>query len=297
VRPSGPARRPPATPAAGGVLWRHDGQDLLIALVHRPRYDDWSLPKGKLHPGEHPLLAGVREVSEETGSRVRVGRRLSTVRYNLADAEKRVVYWAMQHVGGAHLPSQEVDQLSWLTPTEAQRRLTYPIDRGVLADFARLPADTTTVLLVRHAKAGKRSNFAGDDRLRPLEKIGRRQARDAVPVLAVFDPKRIFSADRVRCVQTVTPLSESLGIEVFIAPEFSDEAHLADPEPALARIRILSAEPGASVICSQGQAIPAILSDLGVSVPQTSSRKGSIWALSYANNAVIAADYYPRAMH
>ncbi|MGX7679466.1 NUDIX hydrolase [Jatrophihabitans sp. DSM 45814] len=289
---SGSSHRPPASRAAGGVVWRQVDADVLVALVHRPRYDDWSLPKGKLEPGEHPLLAGVREVREETGSDVIVGRMLSSVRYSLGETEKRVSYWAMQHINGEHQPSREVDEISWLTIAEANRRLTYPIDRGVLADFARIPAETTTVLLVRHARAGKRSQFSGDDRLRPLEKIGRRQARDAVPFLTAFAPANILSADRVRCEQTVQPLSEHLGLRIATAPEFSDEAYAADPDRALKTVRQLAGERTASVICSQGHAILALLGDLEIANAQQTSRKGSVWALSWVQGELVAGTYY-----
>jgi 8-oxo-dGTP pyrophosphatase MutT (NUDIX family) len=104
-------RKPPATPAAGGVLWRADNGSLFIALVHRPRYDDWTLPKGKLNPGEQPLLAATREVWEETGARVEVGRRLATVEYPVGTQTKRVSYWAMRYLGGEHEPADEVDQI------------------------------------------------------------------------------------------------------------------------------------------------------------------------------------------
>jgi phosphohistidine phosphatase SixA/8-oxo-dGTP pyrophosphatase MutT (NUDIX family) len=284
-----------ATPAAGGVLWRQDGDQVLVAVVHRPRYEDWTLPKGKLHAGEHPLMAAVREVLEETGAVVEVGRRLPSVEYPFgADATKRVSYWVMRYRGGEHTAGDEVDRVRWATVAEATQQLSYPADRGVLADFARLPSATRTLLLLRHAKAGKRSAFSGDDRLRPLDKMGRRQARDSVPVLAAFGPQRVLAADRVRCEQTVQPLADRLGMRVLIEPALSDEAYLKDPEAGLATIRESLEQPGTTMICSQGQAIPAMLEQLGVPGAPYPARKGSVWALSVADRGVIAADYYPR---
>lgn len=284
-----------ATPAAGGVLWRHDGPDLLVAVAHRPKYDDWSLPKGKLQPGEHVLAAAAREVCEETGARVEVGRRLACVEYPVdSNALKTVHFWAMRHRGGEHTANDEVDSLRWLTIAEAAKLMTYPIDRGVLADFARLPAETRTLLLVRHARAGKRSEYDGDDRLRPLDKVGRRDARALAPLLALFAPRRVLSADRVRCKQTVAPLADCLGLEVTSAPLLSDEGFAADPPQALGSVRSLMHEPGTSVVCSQGSAIPALLDELGVQSPRHPTRKGSAWALSTSRGAVVAADYYPR---
>lgn len=290
---SSPSRR--ATPAAGGVLWRHDGRDLVVAVAHRPGYDDWSLPKGKLHPGEHVLAAAAREVAEETGAQVEVGRRLAAVEYPVdSDAVKTVHFWAMRHVGGEHAPSDEVDLLRWLTIAEAAKLMTYPIDRGVLGDFARLPADTRTVLVVRHARAGKRSQYAGDDRFRPLDRIGRRDARALAPLLALFGPQRVLSADRVRCEQTVAPLAENLGLAVTSAPLLSDEGCAENQQDAVHQVRSLMRADGSSVVCSQGGAIPTLLSELGVDASRHSTRKGSVWALSTSRDAVVAADYYPR---
>lgn len=289
----------PAIPAAGAVLWRQEGHhERLIALVHRPRYDDWTLPKGKLIPGEYPLIAAVREIAEETGSLVQVQRRLAPVEYLVGGARKRVQYWVMRHLSGDHEPSEEVNAIRWLPAEHADKLLSYPLDRQVLADFASQPPATGVVLLMRHAKAGKRSEYRGEDRLRPLDKIGRRQARDAVPVLAAFGPTGARSADRLRCEQTVGPLAARLGLEIESAPEFSDDAYALDPGPALKAVRALGRSGTATVICSQGDAIPGLLNDLPVPIPtsvsgsRTRARKGSIWALSFLGDTVVAADYY-----
>jgi 8-oxo-dGTP diphosphatase len=277
------------------VLWRRDGEQVLIAVVHRSRYEDWTLPKGKLRRGEHPLVAAVREVAEETGAQVEAGRRLASVEYPLGPGEvKQVSYWAMRYRGGEHVPSDEVDQLRWMPVAEAHRCLTYPDDREVLADFTRLPSAATTLLLLRHAKAGKRSEFSGDDRLRPLDKAGRRQAREAVAALAAFHPRRVLAADRVRCEQSVQPLADQLGLPVLSMPTVSDEAYDKDPQAALAEVRALLEQPGTTVICSQGETIPALLEQLAAPGAPYHARKGSLWALSVAERGVIAADYYPQ---
>lgn len=280
--------------AAGGVVWRQDGRDLLIAVVHRPRYDDWTLPKGKTRSGEQLLVAAVREILEETGADVEVGRRLTPVEYLIGSGErKRVAHWSMRYLGGDHQPSAEVDEIVWLTVAEATQRLTYPVDRAVLADFARVPTPTRTLILMRHAKAGKRSEWKGDDRLRPLDKIGRRHAREVVPVLETFRPQRILAADRVRCEQTIAPLAAHLRLPVKPAPEFSDEAQDADPMRTLQSALALTRLPGSTVVCSQGSAIPGLLYEWDVPSTDYPSRKGSIWVLSVLEERVVAADYYP----
>lgn len=282
-----------ATPAAGGVLWRAERHSLQVALVHRPRYDDWTLPKGKLSAAEHPLLAAIREVAEETGARSEVGRRLATVEYPIGNLSKRVSYWSMRYLDGEHQPSEEVDEIRWFNISDAAEQLTYPIDRGVLGSFGRLPPRTTTVLLVRHAKAGKRNEFKADDRLRPLDKIGRRQARHVVPFLDAFNPLQVLAADRVRCEQTVEPLARHRSLPVISAPEFSDEAFLDDPRRAQKSLEVLVQRDYCSVVCSQGVAIPGLLHRLEAPAGEFPARKGSVWALSVYRGHVVAADYYP----
>lgn len=280
---------------------------MLVCLVHRPRYDDWTLPKGKLEPGEHALLAAIREVGEETGSEVRMGRRLKGIEYLVGDNVKRVHYWAMRHLEGEHKPSREVDEIRWLPIAEATGRLSYDVDRDVLADFTGFPAETNTVLLMRHAKAGRRADFRGEDAKRPLDKIGRRQARDAVALLSSFRPTRVLSADRLRCEQSVAPLAQALGLGIELAPSFSDEACEQDPAAALGQLHALLSRREPAVIASQGGAIPRLLDEIGVPrgrhSQQQPSRKGSVWAVhqpvacppSAGGPAVVpvVADYYP----
>jgi len=207
--------------AAGGVLWRSAGSDragepaVEVALIHRPRYDDWSLPKGKLSPGESDIEGAIREVWEETGYRVRLGRALGEIRYNKRSRwgtrPKVVRYWAMHAEGGSFIPTNEVDELRWVSLGEAHDLLTYDRDREILAKFVRGPALVRTVLLVRHGTAGERSKWTGDDRLRPLDERGRIQAEGLVRILSRFEVREIFSADFVRCVETVQPLAQPGG--------------------------------------------------------------------------------------
>jgi 8-oxo-(d)GTP phosphatase len=281
--------------AAGGVLWRPAALGVLTALVHRPRYDDWSLPKGKLDPGEHPLEAAVREVCEETGFAGTVGRRLRSVAYRSLAGPKTVDYWAMQAGDGEFVPGDEVDGLEWLAIDDALRRLTYGHDVEVVEDFARVTADTL-VLLVRHAKAGERSSWPHADELRPLDPVGVRQAQRLAEVLPLFGPRRIVSADRARCVLTVEPLARRLGLTVELEPGLSEEGYAKDSTVSMRLIRDLAAAGRTSVVCGQGGAIPDMVATLagedGTALPHFRSRKGSVWALSFRDGLLIAADYY-----
>lgn len=125
--------------AAGGVVWR-DGADgdRTVLLVHRPRYDDWTLPKGKLDAGEEADAAALREVQEETGLGCALGPALPTVAYTDHHGRpKRVRYWAMQPVDGAFAPNDEVDAVRWLAPEDAVRLLTYEHDAAVVRALPR----------------------------------------------------------------------------------------------------------------------------------------------------------------
>jgi 8-oxo-(d)GTP phosphatase len=285
--------------AAGGALWRPaaDG-DLETAVVHRPKYDDWSLPKGKLDAGEHALTAAVREAVEETGLDVVAGRRSLRTEYEVPEGPKRVDYWLMRVIGGEFVANSEVDELRWLSVDDAAALVSHEADRAVLADLARTDAPREpTLLLVRHGRAGDKSAWDGPDELRPLDGKGRRQAARLAEVLPLFAPTAVLTARRTRCRETVEPLAERLGLAVEDCPELGEEEFSADPQAGLAIVEQLLESPGATVVCSQGGAIPSVLLSLGVrwagaaGRPYPPAAKGSTWALAGRPGA-LAADYY-----
>jgi len=265
-----------------------------VALIRRDRYDDWSLPKGKVESGERDLAAAVREVNEEIGAAVAVSRWLTQTEYRVGGAPKTVRFWAMRYLSGDFAASREVDDLAWVSPAEARERLSHDTDRSVLDAFTAEPVPESVVVLVRHAKAGKRSAWSGDDRLRPLDKAGRRQARGLIGFLSAFAPSRVVSADRVRCEHTVEPFAHAAGLDVEIDPAFSDEAYADDPDAAATRVLDVAKSASAVVISSQGSAVPGLVSRLA-GVADASARKGSAWVLSLADGAAASADYYGKA--
>ncbi len=289
-------------PAAGGAVWRLAADGTLeTAVVHRPKYDDWSLPKGKVDAGEHPLQTAVREVGEETGLQVAVGRRGVQTRYDHRQGPKRVDYWTMQHVAGDFVANDEVDELRWLPVPAASALVTHPHDAAVLADLARTDVPRVpTLLLVRHASAGEREDFDGPDDDRPLDGRGKAQACRLAALLPAFGPTEVLTAPPVRCRQTITPLAQALGLPLDEVPELGEDGFGADPAAGLALVeRLLTPRdtPGVSVVCSQGGAIPSVLSALGVRFPGSSaalwppSAKGSVWVLGGRPGALLA-DYY-----
>ena len=284
----------PTIRAAGGVVWRDDSGPLRIAVIHRDRYDDWSLPKGKLNHGESRLSAAVREVHEETGAVVAATRRLIETAYLVDDVPKTVQFWAMRYRSGEFTRNSEVDDLRWLPLPEARTTLTHDVDRSVLDAFAARPVPQSVIVLLRHAKAGRRTQWQGDDRLRPLDKAGRLQARELPAFLSAFTPVSVVSADRVRCVQTLEPFAVATGMDLAISPAFSDESYLDDPEATRNELLALAKSLPAAVVCSQGIAVPGLVTDL-TGLEDTRARKGAAWVLSFADGAVVSADYYDNA--
>jgi len=307
--------------AAGAVLWRPAGDGVEVAVVHRPRYDDWSFPKGKLDAGETVPDAAVREVAEETGFDAVLGRHLVQVSYPLPrnGALKQVDYFTARVRQGAFTAGDEVDQLRWLSPQEAAGLLTYDVDRQVLDSFTALPAATRTLLLVRHAHAGKRSAWKGDDDLRPLSAKGWRQAKALRRLLPRFGAEHVHAAPRVRCVQTVQDLADDLKVPVHPEPLLSEEGFWPDPEAGVARLLEIAAQPGTRVVCSQGGVIPHVvhalavaggldvrrLTEDGTAEGTVPSKKGSLWVLSFAPESddaesgpprLVAADYLATAL-
>ena len=280
--------------AAGGVLWREVDGQVRVAVVHRPRYDDWSLPKGKLDPGELEVAAAVREVEEETGFTCVVGRGLGVTRYRVLDqgrdVPKRVRWWALEATSGAFVPDTEVDRLDWLTVPQAMRRVTAGTDDATLQRFAECARSTSTVLLVRHGLAGRRDEWAGDDAVRPLDDAGGVQARTLGDLLPLWAPTAVLSAPALRCRATVAPAADRLGLPVEVDPDLAEDA--AERLPG--RLRELGASGRTVVACSQGGAIGAAVAELteeaGLEPAELTAPKGSVWALSFADGRLVDAD-------
>lgn len=292
--------------AAGGLVWRlaEDGGEgkVEVAVIHRPRYDDWSIPKGKLSPGEAEIEGAVREVLEETGFRVRIGRPLGEVRYRKRVGErarpKVVRYWAMEAEGGSFSPTREVDDIRWVSLGQAQELLTHDHDREILQRFATGPAFIGSLLLVRHGSAGDREAWKGDDRARPLDQKGEAQADELIRLLSRYEVDEVVSADFVRCVQTVQPVADAVGLSVKEEPLFSELGYYGAEGEALLALRSYARPGTAVVISSQGDVIPDLITRLEaedhVDLPDPiPCKKASVWALSFDGNRLFSAEYFP----
>ena len=298
--------------AAGGVLWRRSqaagprAADVEVAVVHRPKYADWTFPKGKLDPGESDLEAALREIEEETSYTGSPGRNLGDISYVKTTRGKGVPkvvhYWEIRAAGGSFVPNQEVDDLRWLTPGEAEALLSKEGDRDILRRFSRGPVTTSVVVMVRHASAGSRSEWVGDDRIRPLDSEGRRQATALVALLRPWAIEEIVSADFVRCTQTVEPLSESIGVPIKQDPIFSELGYPGNEATGVEALRSLATHGAAVCVCSQGDVIPDLLSRVaeqdGLTNPSPSgkgpetfeAKKGGVWVLCWSGDRLCGAE-------
>ena len=277
--------------AAGGVVRRRVDGHVVTVLVHRPRYDDWTFPKGKLLEGESFEEAALREVLEETGLKCRIDAELPTLRYADQNGRPKVVrYWSMEPLDGADLhPTDEVDEARWCTLAEAREVLSYDRDREVLD---ALTAHDAPTYLIRHAKAGDRSKWSGDDRSRPLSKAGHRQAKALVEVLSGRIIERILSSPAIRCVETVRPLADQRGLPIEPRDELLEGAPLTGLLGLLDELRSTS-----SVLCGHGDLIPAVVEHLearGMLVgSERGCKKGSVWVLDREAGSVVRATYIP----
>ena len=283
------------------MLWRRRGERVEVVLVHRPRYDDWSLPKGKLDPGETHLAAARREVLEETGARTAVGRRLGESHYLVVGPEglipKAVRWWALEDKGGDFVPGREVDELRWLSVEAALVLIGAGHDSGPLRRFAELPVPTSLVLLVRHASAGKRGSWDGADDDRPLDAKGLRQAAALAGTLAAYEPARVLSAPLRRCQDTVAPLAGLLGQCVQLDALLADAAHESDPIAVTRQVLALGHINRPVVACSQGETIPDVVSRLALrsslALDRVRTRKAAVWALSLHDGRLVDAELLP----
>jgi 8-oxo-dGTP pyrophosphatase MutT (NUDIX family)/phosphohistidine phosphatase SixA len=272
--------------AAGAVVTRKGGE---VLLVHRPKYDDWSFPKGKLDPGEHTVTAAVREVAEETGLDVRLGPALGPQRYRQSNGRwKSVDYWTARVVGSddvsGYRPNDEIDDVEWVPWKDAVRRLTYPYDRDTLAEARPLRRRTRALVVLRHGKARSRGAWKKDDRLRPLVQLGEAQAQRLVPLLAAFDVTVAHSSSSTRCVQTVAPYAEVTGWPVKLYDELSEEGATAEGVVDLVDALLEGGE--SAVLCTHRPVLPTVLDALRV--PEVKLEPGGMLVVHHRKGRVVA---------
>jgi 8-oxo-dGTP pyrophosphatase MutT (NUDIX family)/phosphohistidine phosphatase SixA len=259
---------PAVVRAAGCIVWRPGDSEPEILLVHRPRYDDWSYPKGKLDPGETNLAAAVRETHEETGLRVLLGPRLADQHYTIDNGQPKVVaYWAARAPADADISTykrnDEIDQLRWVTLSAGRRVLTHPRDAEILDSFVDSGYDSAPLLVVRHGHARSRKGWHNkDDSERPLKATGERQAQELVPLLGAYGVAQVISSDAARCVDTMLPYVNTAPISIRLESAFSQDA---TNDRKICRQVGRAMESGVRIaLCSHRPVLPVIFDAIGI---------------------------------
>ncbi len=282
----------PDVVAAGAVVVRK-GKEREVLLVHRPKYDDWSWPKGKRELGEHVTSTAVREVLEETGVEIRLDRPLPPQLYVVSGGRAKTVhYWLGRVVGdpdvSAYPVNDEIDEVAWFGFEKAREMLTYPDDVNLLDVVERRPQRTRVLAILRHARATKRGTWSGPDDKRPLTAVGRHQARSLIPVLSAYGISRVVSSDSQRCLRTLSPYAHDhvLGIET--------DPRLNERDPTAATIAsavssLLTSKENA-VLCSHRPVLPQIFDFLGLQ--EEPLGPGEMVVCHHRKGQVVASERY-----
>lgn len=284
--------------AAGAVLWRRLGEELIqVALIHRPRYDDWSFPKGKVESGEAEISCAFREVLEETGFTSIFGPELCKVQYPVDDLTKTVRYWSAEAIGESTGPhdAQEVDQIIWLTVSDAYEKLSRPGDKEVLKNFEKFGTDTSALVLLRHGKAIAREEWEGDDGDRPLAQLGQLQAQRMLSAYLPYAISEIHTSDAVRCYETVAPIARSLELNTIFWSQLSEYAFEKDKKLAIQVVQEIIESESRVIVCGHNPVLPAIVAKL---IGKKSFKEldhglmpGESWILHHRDGEIVAIDW------
>ena len=276
---------------AAGVVVLRKGREVLV--VHRPKYDDWSFPKGKLDPGEHVTAAAVREVGEETGLQVRLGPPLANQQYDVTNGQTRtkvVHYWVGWVVGdddvSKYQPNDEIDRVAWVPLDEAHHLLDYRRDRETLEETAGVRRKSHPLIVLRHGKATPRKAWKGEERQRPLAEAGERQAQLLVPVLAAYGVRRVVSSSSRRCWTTLSPYVDGADLDLNVTTSLSEQD--ATRRSVERHVRRLLERPEPAVLCTHRPVLPLVYDALGVKDPKLEA--GAMLVVHHRSGAVVAVE-------
>lgn len=254
--------------ASGAVVLRGAVGALETLVVHRPAYDDWALPKGKVGTDEYLAVTAHREVREETGYATRLLRELSQTHYQVAGRPKVVQWWLAELVDETPVGhDKEADQVEWWPVQRAIAQLSYPDEAAIVADALRMPR-SRPLLVVRHAKAMGRKQWHGRDADRRLTERGRRQAKALAVLFEAFGVGELASSSSTRCMKTLAPYADLKGLEVRSIAALSEESAAANPGGVIAAMTALREVARRSrpplVICGHRPVLPLMFEFLGV---------------------------------
>lgn len=260
--------------AAGALCWRVVDEKIVVLVVHRTKYGDVTIPKGKVDPGETLPQTAVREIHEETGLQVALGVPLGVSTYPISSGREKVVHFWAAEVGdkaiaqSTFIPNTEIAAIEWVTPKKARGYLTYERDVEILDAFEKLVrqgvTSTFALIALRHGKAAARGDWDGSDASRPLTDRGVKQACSDVATITAWRPKRILTSDAVRCVATVAPLAAATGVKPRREPGISQDAYEDGSSEVRGIIGKRVRSRKTSVLCSHGPVLPEIMREIAL---------------------------------
>lgn len=258
--------------AAGVVCWRDQKGKLEVLLVNRAKYNDWSFPKGKQDPRESLAETAVREMLEETGISLRLGRKLSSAQYKVSNGEKKIVeYWASKIKARAwkkadFSPNEEISKLKWFGVDDSAEKLTYEHDVELLQEVSALykknELETRALILLRHAKATARTNWSGAEAKRPLLPEGKQQSKKLVRLLSAFGPKLLITSPWTRCEHTVLPYATATNQTLIYRSQLTELTSALSPRKTIKVVEDLFEAKKSALICTHRPALPTILKTL-----------------------------------
>jgi 8-oxo-dGTP diphosphatase len=253
-------------------------EQLQVLAVHRPSYDDWSWPKGKIRRGETLPECAMREVFEETGKQVELGQALPTLAYTIQNGREKVVkYWSAATMNTTHpallarpryrlASRREIDNTGWFTVDEAREIITMPDDlrplEALVSAYEAGHLDTRALIIARHARAKKRASWKHDDLARPVTAGGTRRAQRLVRLFSAFGIRYIESSPAARCLATVQPYAGAIGKKIKTHDALTEDAHASHPKDAADILTAILAKEGNRLVCVHRPTMPTLLTML-----------------------------------
>ncbi len=290
--------------AAGGVVWRETVDSKIeLALIHRPKYQDWTFPKGKLDTGEEIISCAYREIMEETGLDIELGPFLGSVQYEAIDGLKQVSYWSAKALDTSKdfYANVEVDLLEWHEIDSAREKLTRDSDREILELFINSPYKASKLIMLRHAKALARSEWQSGDEDRPLDNLGQLQAKRMHAVYQVYGISQLHTSDAVRCYDTVIGLANTLKIEPTITSKLSEYTFEKNKDKSLDYALELAENSRTSgetiLLCSHNPVLPRMLERItkksDIELPDNKLKPGDAWVVFLGKKKCLQIDVVP----